>query len=155
MIMRSVWIFLSEFAASSWTKDSSWVSQDLECLKPCWRSYNKLLLSRWLSLPSFVKYLPILFKMFSCLEAFLQIFAIWVLKFSSKSIDCQDNSNHCCCSESEIPSDQRTSLVKWQPVRYKPLDFRTDCPVLLCHLISSILAITIDLSLSGIGFHKN
>ena len=49
MIMRSVWIFLSEFAAISWTKDSSWVSQDLECLKPCWRSYNKLLLSRWLS----------------------------------------------------------------------------------------------------------
>jgi hypothetical protein len=93
MIMRSIWIFLSEFAASSWTKDSSWVSQenyrpisltcisckimehvitkhilnhlesasswtkdsswvsqDLECLKPCWRSYNKLLLSRWLSM---------------------------------------------------------------------------------------------------------
>jgi hypothetical protein len=26
------------------------VSQDLECLKPCWRSYNKLLFSRWLSM---------------------------------------------------------------------------------------------------------
>jgi len=40
-------------------------------------------------------------------------------------------------SENEIPSDRRTS------------------PVLLCHLISSISATTIDLSGSGIGFHKN
>jgi hypothetical protein len=34
---------------------------------------------------------------------------------------------------------RRTSPVKWPPVRYKPLDFRTDCLVLLCNLISSIL----------------
>jgi len=58
-------------------------------------------------------------------------------------------------SENKIPLDRWASPVKRPPVRYKPLDFRNDCPVLLCHLISSISAITIDLSVSGIGFHKN
>jgi len=40
MIMRSVWIFLSEFAASSWTKDSSWVSQDLHAHISNQRHFN-------------------------------------------------------------------------------------------------------------------
>jgi hypothetical protein len=45
------------------------------------------------------------------------------------------NKHFLSSSKNEIPSDRRTSSKKCPPVQYKPLDFRTDCPVLLCHLI--------------------
>jgi hypothetical protein len=38
------------------------------------------------NLPNLFKYLPSLFNTFNCLDAFLQMFEIWELNLSSKSI---------------------------------------------------------------------
>jgi hypothetical protein len=50
IIMRSVWMFLSDDLARSWMNDTSCVSQERDDLNPCWRSYNILLYSRSLKM---------------------------------------------------------------------------------------------------------
>ena len=72
----------------------------LASLQKCHESGQKLKLdnmNEWyiVNLPDLFKYLPNLFNTFNCLDAFLQMFEIWDLNLSSKSIVTPSNFISC------------------------------------------------------------